>query len=70
VVTVTAAQNEDGTPAATPTAAATPAPTATPAPAKSSSSNGLAIVALIVGALGVVLGAVGLTAGRRARTAA
>jgi uncharacterized protein len=70
VVTVTAAQNEDGTPAATPTAASTPAPTATPAPAKSSSSNGLAIVALIVGALGVVLGAVGLTAARRARTAA
>jgi len=54
-------------------AAATPAPTqaaatATPAAAESSddSGNGLAIVALIVGALGLVLGGAGLLAARRA----
>ena len=51
--------------------AATPAPTqaaATPAPAEASddSGNGLAIVALIVGALGLVVGAAGLLAARRA----
>ena len=54
-------------------AAATPAPTqaaatATPAAAESSDDggNGLAIVALIVGALGLVLGGAGLLAARRA----
>jgi uncharacterized protein len=51
---------------------ATPAPTATAAaPASSTTSdeggsgNGLAIVALIVGALGLLVGVVGLTTGRR-----
>jgi uncharacterized protein YcnI len=52
--------------AATP--AATPAATSTPAPVKSDSSNGLAIAALIVGALGLIAGIAGLTAARR-RTA-
>jgi uncharacterized protein YcnI len=52
-------------------AAATPAPTqaaATPAPADTSddSGNGLAIVALIVGALGLIVGAAGLMVARRA----
>ena len=52
-------------------AAATPAPAqaaATPAPAETSddSGNGLAIVALIVGALGLIVGAAGLMAARRA----
>ncbi|WP_028067208.1 YcnI family protein [Solirubrobacter soli] len=56
---------------ATAPAAATPAPTqaaATPAPADTSddSGNGLAIVALIVGALGLIAGAAGLMAARRA----
>ena len=50
----------------------TPAPptqaAATPAPAETSddSGNGLAIVALIVGALGLIVGAAGLMAARRA----
>jgi uncharacterized protein YcnI len=48
--------------------AATPAATAAPAPAKSDSSDGLAIAALIVGALGLITGVAGLTAARRART--
>ena len=54
-------------------AAATPAPTqaaatATPAAAESSDDggNGLAIVALIVGALGLIVGGAGLMAARRA----
>ena len=57
-------------------ATATPAPTqaaatATPAPAaKSDSSNGLAILALIIGALGLITGVAGLTAARKARVAA
>jgi uncharacterized protein len=56
---------------ATAPAAATPAPTqanATPAPAETSdeSGNGLAIVALIVGALGLIVGGAGLLAARRA----
>ena len=52
--------------------AATPAPTqaaATPTPAAASddsSGNGLAIVALIVGALGLIVGGAGLMAARRA----
>ena len=58
-------------------AAATPAPTqaaatATPAAAESSDDggNGLAIVALIVGALGLIAGTAGLLAARRAKAAA
>jgi uncharacterized protein YcnI len=47
-----------------PAAAATPAPTAAPA-AKSSSTNGLAITALIVGALGLAIGAAALMTSRR-----
>ena len=52
-------------------AAATPAPTqaaATPAPAQASddSGDGLAIVALIAGALGLIAGGAGLLAARRA----
>jgi uncharacterized protein YcnI len=47
-------------------APAAPAATATPAPAsKDSNSNGLAIAALIVGALGLITGVAALTAGRR-----
>jgi len=53
-------------------AAATPAATATPAASSDDDGggNGLAIVALIVGAVGVLLGAAGLLSGRRARVAA
>jgi uncharacterized protein YcnI len=50
------------------TAAATPAPQATPAASSSDgSSNGLAIAALILGALGLITGVAGLTAARQAR---
>jgi periplasmic copper chaperone A len=47
-------------------ASATPTPTATPASASSGggSSNGLAVAALIVGALGLITGAVALTRAR------
>ncbi len=63
VVPVTAAAGAAATPAP---AAATPAPTATAAPTSSSDSgNGLAIVALIVGALGLISGVAGLSASRR-----
>jgi uncharacterized protein len=57
-------------------ATATPASPATPPPSQAAgddddgSSNTLAIVALIVGALGVLLGVAGLLSGRRARVAA
>ena len=47
-----------------PAATATPAPTAAPV-TKSSSSNGLAIVALIVAALGLAAAVAALVAGRR-----
>jgi periplasmic copper chaperone A len=74
-VSVTAAADESGAaPAATPTPAATQAAaTATPAAASSDdggSSNGLAIVALIVGALGLIVGVFGVMSGRRAKTLA
>jgi uncharacterized protein len=72
-VTVTAAAGESGA-AATPTPAATQAAaTATPAASNSNdggSSNGLAIVALIVGALGLIVGVYGVMSGRRAKTLA
>jgi transcriptional regulator GlxA family with amidase domain len=58
IVTVTAAsEDEHPAPAATPAA---------PAATTEDSNNGLAIVALIVGALGVIVGAAGLLAARRA----
>jgi uncharacterized protein len=63
-VQVTAASGGAASAAATATPAATA--TATPA-AKASSSNGLAITALIVGALGLLTGVAGLMAARRAR---
>ena len=74
-VSVTAAADESGAaPAATATPAATQAAaTATPAAASSDdggSSNGLAIVALIVGALGLIIGVFGVMSGRRAKTLA
>jgi periplasmic copper chaperone A len=66
-VAVTAARSQE-TPA--PAATATPAAAATPADDDSGSSDGLAIAALIVGALGLITGIAGLTAARRTRTAA
>lgn len=69
IVSVTAAgADEHG--AAAPTAAATPvAAQAASASTDDGSGNGLAIVALIVGALGLILGATGLLAARRTRSA-
>jgi uncharacterized protein len=72
-VAVTAAADSaaaTATPAATEAAAT---PVATAAPTKSDdggSGNGLAIVALIVGALGLIVGAYGVMSGRRAKTLA
>ena len=66
VVTVSAPAGEQDAAAATPTPAATQA-----APAAASddgSGNGLAIVALIVGIVGLAVGAAGLLAARRTRT--
>jgi uncharacterized protein YcnI len=61
-VTAAASTGETSAPAAT----ATPAATAAPAdPSDGDSSNGLAIAALIVGALGLIAGIAGLTAARR-----
>jgi hypothetical protein len=54
-------------------AAAAPTPAATQAaaaPTDDSDGNGLAIVALIVGALGLIAGVAGLLAARRARSVA
>ena len=73
VVSVTAAAGAEGAAAATPTPAATTRPSAAPATTTSSdggSGNGLAIVALIVGALGLILGVFGLMSGRRAKSLA
>jgi uncharacterized protein YcnI len=56
-VAVTAASKE--------AAPAAPAATPTPADTSGDSSNGLAIAALIVGALGLITGVAGLTAARR-----
>jgi uncharacterized protein YcnI len=72
-VSVTAAADSaaaTATPAATEAAAT---PVATAAPAKSDdggSGNGLAIVALIVGALGLIVGAYGVMSARRTKTLA
>ena len=49
---------------------ATPAPTAAASAPSGDDGDGLAIVALIVGALGLIAGAVGLLAGRRRSRAA
>jgi uncharacterized protein YcnI len=73
-VAVTAAA-DSGAAAATPApteAAATPAATAAPATSNDDggSGNGLAIVALIVGALGLIVGAYGVLSGRKAKTLA
>jgi uncharacterized protein YcnI len=72
-VAVTAAADSaaaTATPAAT-EAAATPAATAAPATSDDGGSgNGLAVVALIVGALGLIVGAYGVLSGRKARTLA
>jgi uncharacterized protein len=66
VVAVTGA----GAAAAAPTAAATPAATqAASASTDDGSSNGLAIVALIVGAFGLLAGVAGLLTARRVKTA-
>ena len=67
VVTVTAPADQEQTASAAPTAA--PGAPAS-AESDSESGNGLAIVALIVGALGLAAGAAGLLAARRTRTAA
>jgi uncharacterized protein YcnI len=71
-VSVTAAAAD--APAATATPAATQAaatPSATPASSNDGGSgNGLAIVALIVGALGLIAGVFGVMSGRRAKTLA
>jgi uncharacterized protein YcnI len=71
-VSVTAAAAD--APAATATPAATQAaatPSATPASSNDGGSgNGLAIVALIVGALGLIAGVFGVLSGRRAKTLA
>jgi len=67
VVTVTAPADQEQTASAAPTAAPW-APAS--AESDSESGNGLAIVALIVGALGLAAGAAGLLAARRTRTAA
>jgi periplasmic copper chaperone A len=68
------AGGDDGAaaPAATTAPAATPAATAAPASSSDDggSSNGLAIVALIIGALGLITGVAGLSAARRSRAAA
>ena len=64
-VTAPGGGDHGGAPASPPAAA----PAATPAPTKDDSSNGLAIAALIVGALGLLAGAAALFT-RRARTAA
>ena len=61
VVSVTDGETSAGAPSTTPApAAATPAPADT----SSDSGNGLAIVALIVGGLGLIVGAAGLKIGR------
>ena len=72
-VSVTAAADSTAA-AATPApteAAATPVATAAPATSDDGGSgNGLAIVALIVGALGLIVGAYGVMSGRKAKTLA
>ena len=68
VVDVTAAVGDAPAAATATPAAATPAPTAAPAE-KSSSSNGLAIAALIVAALALILVSANLLSGRRHRAA-
>jgi uncharacterized protein len=68
IVTTTAAAPEAS---ATPTPAATQAAAATPASSDGDDSgDGLAVVALIVGGLGLIVGIVGLLASRRARVTA
>jgi uncharacterized protein len=71
VVTTTpaGASAESATPAPSPAATAAAA-TAAPAKQDDGSSNGLAIAALIVGALGLITGVAGLLAARRSRVAA
>ena len=64
--TVSVTSSTDAAAAATPAA---PVPTATAAPKEDSSGNGLAIIALVIGALGLVAGVASLAASRR-RTAA
>jgi uncharacterized protein YcnI len=66
IVTTTAAAAATATPAATLAAAAAPAP----AKADDASGNGLAIAALIVGALGLLVGVAAFATRRRSRVAA
>jgi uncharacterized protein YcnI len=70
-VTAAAASGDSATATATP-AATQAAATATPAASTNDggSGNGLAIVALIVGALGLIIGVFAVMSGRRARTVA
>jgi uncharacterized protein YcnI len=71
-VSVTAAAADAPAAAATPAATqAVATPSATPASSNDGGSgNGLAIVALIVGALGLIAGVFGVMSGRRAKTLA